>query len=33
MLRNYLRIALRSLRRRPGYASINLVGLVLTLAV
>ena len=27
MLRNYLTIALRSLRRRPGYAGLNLVGL------
>ena len=27
MLKNYLKIALRNLRRHPGYAAINLVGL------
>jgi putative ABC transport system permease protein len=32
MLRNYLTIALRSLRRRPGYAALNLVGLAVGMA-
>jgi putative ABC transport system permease protein len=32
MLRSYLTIALRSLRRRPGYASLNLVGLAVGMA-
>jgi putative ABC transport system permease protein len=32
MLRNYLLIALRNLRRQPGYAAINIVGLSVGLA-
>ena len=32
MLRNYLRIALRSLRRRPGYTALNLIGLAVGMA-
>jgi putative ABC transport system permease protein len=32
MLRTYLLIALRSLRRRPGYAALNLVGLAVGMA-
>ena len=32
MLRNVLTIALRSLRRRPGYAALNLVGLAVGMA-
>ena len=32
MLSNYLRIALRSLRRRPGYAALNLAGLAVGMA-
>jgi putative ABC transport system permease protein len=32
MLRNYFRIALRSLRRRPGYAALNLIGLAVGMA-
>jgi putative ABC transport system permease protein len=32
MLRNYLTIALRSLRRRPGYAALNLIGLAVGMA-
>jgi putative ABC transport system permease protein len=32
MLLNHLRIALRSLRRRPGYAALNLVGLAVGMA-
>jgi putative ABC transport system permease protein len=32
MLSNYLRIALRSLRRRPGYSALNLVGLAVGMA-
>lgn len=33
MLRNYLTIAIRALRRHPGYAAINVFGLALGLAV
>lgn len=33
MLRNYLKIALGTLRRHPGYAAINVFGLALGLAV
>jgi putative ABC transport system permease protein len=29
MLRNCLRIAIRNLRRQPGYATINVIGLAL----
>ncbi|MEP0547438.1 MAG: ABC transporter permease [Rhodothermales bacterium] len=32
MLTNYLRIALRNLRRQPGYAALNIVGLAVGLA-
>ena len=32
MLKNYLKIALRNLRRQPGYAFINIVGLAVGLA-
>lgn len=32
MLTNYVRIAVRSLRRRPGYAALNLVGLAVGMA-
>jgi putative ABC transport system permease protein len=32
MLRNYFTIALRGLRRRPGYAALNLVGLAVGMA-
>src|SRR6056297_2414719 len=32
MLKNYLRIALRHLRRQPGYASINVTGLAVGVA-
>ena len=32
MLKNYLKIALRNLRRQPGYAVINVVGLAVGLA-
>jgi putative ABC transport system permease protein len=32
MFENYFRIALRSLRRRPGYAALNLVGLAVGMA-
>ncbi|MCS3858685.1 ABC transporter permease [Salinibacter ruber] len=32
MLTNYIRIAVRSLRRRPGYAALNLVGLAVGMA-
>ena len=32
MLKNYLQIALRSLRRRPGYAALNLIGLAVGMA-
>jgi putative ABC transport system permease protein len=32
MLRNYLTIALRGLRRRPGYAALNLIGLAVGMA-
>jgi putative ABC transport system permease protein len=32
MLRSYLTIALRSLRRRPGYAVLNLIGLAVGMA-
>jgi len=32
MLKNYLRVALRSLRRRPGHAFINVAGLTVGLA-
>jgi putative ABC transport system permease protein len=33
MLRNYLKTALRNLRRHPGYTAINLLGLALGLTV
>ncbi len=33
MLRNYLTIAYRNLKRRPGYAAINLIGLAVGMAV
>ena len=32
MLTNYLRVALRTLRRKPGYAALNVVGLAVGLA-
>lgn len=32
MLRNYLKIALRSLRKHPGYTAINVIGLAVGLA-
>lgn len=32
MLENYLKVALRNLRKHPGYAAINIVGLALGLA-
>jgi len=32
MLKNYLRIALRHLRRQPGYAAINIMGLAVGVA-
>jgi len=32
MLKNYLTVALRTLRRRPGYAAINITGLAVGLA-
>ena len=32
MLKNYLKIALRNLRREPGYAVINVAGLAVGLA-
>src|SRR5262245_38763847 len=32
MLRNYLKIALRSLRKNPGFSSINIVGLSIGIA-
>ena len=31
MLRNHLLVALRTLRRRKGYAALNVVGLALAL--
>lgn len=33
MLRNYLTITLRNLRRKPGYTAVNVVGLTVGLAV
>jgi putative ABC transport system permease protein len=32
MLKNYLKVALRSLRRHRGYAAINVLGLAVGLA-
>ena len=32
MLRNYLKVALRNLKRRPGYTAINIIGLAVGLA-
>ena len=32
MLKNYLKVALRTLRRQKGYAAINVLGLALGLA-
>ena len=33
MLRNHFLVALRTLRRRKGYAALNVVGLALSLAL
>jgi len=32
MLKNYITIALRNLKRKPGYAIINVVGLAIGMA-
>lgn len=32
MIRNYLKVALRTLRRQKGYAFINILGLAVGLA-